>query len=72
MSRSTVGQGISDWCGAAGGQLTDDGVWHLPADLKDGYLLRELKRLAWELGLMPRVVFSGIDLNDAKPQRMPS
>ena len=47
----------TDWCRAAGGQPADDGVWRLPPDLKDGYPLRELKRLARELGLMPKVMF---------------
>ena len=59
----------SEWCAATGGQLTDDGVWHLPPDLPNGPALVELKRIAGELDLLPKAPFAGIDVNDARPQR---
>lgn len=59
----------SEWCAATGGQLTDDGVWHLPPDLSNGPALIELKRIAGELGLLPKAPFAGIDVNDARQQR---
>ena len=60
---------VSDWLRAAGGEPTNDGTWRLPPDLPNGPALDDLKRQARQLGLMPKVMFPGIDLNDAAPPR---
>ena len=48
-----LGAAVADWCRAAGCEKVG-GFWRLPPDLEDGYALRELKRIAANLGLLTR------------------
>ena len=59
-SRNARLQTVRDWALRAGGAVDTTGELirlTLPTDLVDCYALRELKRLARDLGLMPKVVF---------------
>ena len=60
ISRDARTEVVLDWGRAAGGTVEIAGETirlTLPTDLRDGYTLRELKRLARDLGLMPKVLF---------------
>jgi hypothetical protein len=51
---------VLEWGRAAGGTVStvnEQIRLSLPGDLPDNYPTRELKRVARDLGLMPRVVF---------------
>ena len=68
-SRANRAAVVADWCAAAGGRCTDDGMWVLPPDLPHCLSLAELKRIAGDLGLLPKAPVACVDVNDARPQR---
>ena len=59
-----------DWAIAAGATFDGFGMAVLPADLpEDSLAANDLRMLLRNTALMPRVAFSGVDVNDAAPQR---
>jgi hypothetical protein len=63
-SRDARQQVVLDWGSSVGGTVDTTGeqiTLTLPADLPDCYASRELKRLARDLSLMPKVLFPPAD-----------